>query len=130
MIFGVRPCSLVQTTSVSSEQPALIQIGDQPVPSLVQARAKLLLHAGIVVVVRVPAAAGQAVFVPKHADDAAAGFDQPPRGQARLSEQRVAVQFAHAGVFFAQIERVAQLVRLEQLVGHLPIAIHLPAART
>ena len=64
--------------------------------------------------VRVPAAAGQAVLVPEDADDAAAGLDQPAGGQARLAEQRLAVQVAGGVGLAAQIEGLGQLGRFEQ----------------
>ncbi len=63
------------------EQPAAVQVDQQAGERLVEARQELVLHAGEVVPVGVPAGAGQAVLVPEDGDEPAAGLDQPPRGR-------------------------------------------------
>src|SRR5690349_18965861 len=73
------------------EQAAAIQIVDQAVPTKVEPRTQLLLHAGVVIVVRVPTAASQAILVPEHTDHSAAGLDQSTGREARLTEKRMAV---------------------------------------
>ena len=54
---------------------------------------------------------------------------QPPRCQARLTEQGMPIKLARFLGLLAQVERVAQLVRGQQLVGHAAVAIQLLAAR-
>ena len=77
---------------------------------------------------RVPAAAGQAIFVPKYRHHAAAGLDQTPRSEASLAEKRAAVHVAGRIGLGANVQRAAQIIGLQQRVGHLPVAIELPAA--
>ena len=65
-IFGVRPCSLMQTTSVSSSRPRLFQVEDQPRVRPVERREQLILHPRIMVASACPSAPpAEAVFVPE-----------------------------------------------------------------
>ncbi len=78
-----RPAVLAQQDDQGLvEQPATIEVDQQPREGLIEARQELVLHAGEVVPVGIPAGAGQAILVPEDGDEPAAGLDEPPRGQA------------------------------------------------
>ena len=75
---------LVDTTSASSTSRA-VEVRDQSVPG--QSSPEILPRTSrITIPARIPAAAGQAVFVPKNGHHPAAGLDQPPCTEARLAE--------------------------------------------
>src|SRR5687767_6438708 len=93
---------------------AAVEIGNQTVPTLVEARRELLLHSRIVVPVGIPAAAGEAELIPEHADDAAPSLYQPAGGQARLAKKRLTVQLARFARLFAQVESLRKLRRFQK----------------
>src|SRR5437660_1784911 len=74
------------------ENPPPLEIEHEPGKRLVEGGQKLIDHSRIMVPVRIPGVAREAVFIPEDADQTCAGLDHPPRRQARLSEQRHAVQ--------------------------------------
>src|SRR5258707_7841507 len=101
------------------EQTALVEVGDQAVPTLVETGAELLPHPGVMVPVRVPGAACETILVPENGDDTAAGLDQSPGGKTSLAKERIAVDFPCRVGLKPHIEGGAQLVGFKQAVGHL-----------
>ena len=95
LIFGVRPNSPWQTTSVRVEQAAVLEVGQQRRERGVERTAELL-HAVEVVLVRVPA-------VERDFDERHAALDQPPREQTALAEQVAAVGVADLGLLVLEV---------------------------
>src|SRR5205823_1554991 len=93
------------------QESAAVEIGDQAVPADVEARRELFLHPLEMVPVRIPAAAGQTIFVPKDGDDFAAGFNQPTGREAGLAKERLAIELPRLARFTPQVERFGQLRR-------------------
>ena len=86
------------------EQTALFQIEQQSAHRAVEGRQQLVLHAGIVLRVRVPRVAGQTVFVPEHGRQPRPRFQHPPRCEAALPEQRQPVLLAEGVRLATHIE--------------------------
>jgi hypothetical protein len=80
--------------------------------------------------VRVPAGVDQSVFVPAHGDEPAAGFKQPARSQAGLTEQRHAVLFAQAARLTLDVESVAQRARSQYRESDRTMPIERLVSRT
>src|SRR3569832_2219312 len=90
------------------EQAALFEVEDQRRERRVETRQQVLLHARVVILVSVTSSAEiGAVGVPKDRDELRPRFDQPPRGEARLTEQRVAISLAQWSSFATDIECLA-----------------------
>src|SRR5262249_2675426 len=69
--------------------------------------------------VRIPAATRKlAVAVPEYRDETTARFDQTPRCQTFLAEQRLAVAFPQGQRLTADIQGVAHLAGHDQGKGH------------
>ena len=105
------------------EQPAVVQVDQEAGERAIEARQQLILHAGEVVPVGIPAGARQAELVPEDGDESPAGLDQPPRRQRRLAEERHAVEVARLVRLLAQVERPAQALRADEVVGHGAMAV-------
>ena len=96
------------------QQSAGVQVGDQAVPGTVKAGQQFVLHAWVMIPVRVPARAGQPILVPEDGDKARPRLHQPPRRQAGLAEERHTVGLAQGRRFAAKIERLADPVRADE----------------
>ena len=107
---GLRPNSPTATTSVSFEQAALVQVGDQRREAGVEHRGRTGSSCASVRPTWTShewlselATFGQIDF-----DDARAGFDQPPGQQAALAERVAAVAVAQSRrLLCVEVERLA-----------------------
>src|SRR6185295_5027459 len=89
------------------EQSAPFEVENQRRERGVEARQEILLHARVVILVRVPRSAEvRAVGVPKDGDELTSRFNQPTRRETRLAEERVSVSLAQLRIFAADIERL------------------------
>src|SRR5436309_2156094 len=79
--------------------------------------------------VRVPAGACQAVFVPEHADETRASFDEPSSRQSRLAEYGHAIGLAQGRRLSTQIQGRADFFRADHRVGHFAIAVAASSGR-
>ena len=119
-IFGLRPISLVTSTSVVVQQAALVQVVEQRREGPVELRQQAVLQAVEVVAVRVPAAAALAqlveflVALPEDGDERHARLDQPPGQQHRHGVDARAVPLADRLRLGAQVERGLRLPRRQQ----------------
>ena len=87
------------------EHSTLLQIENQRAERLIEHRKQKPFQPAEMIVVRVPRARVQTVRIPENRDEFAARLDQPPRRQARLTEQRHAVGVADAARFASIVER-------------------------
>ena len=105
------------------QQAAGFEVPDQPRIGQIEAGAQFVLHPRVVLVVRVPAAVGQAVLIPKDTDQPAARLHEPPGDQGPLAISRHAVAFPHYHRFAANIEGRAQPAGREHRVSHPLVAV-------
>jgi hypothetical protein len=105
------------------QHPAGVQVVEQRGERGVEARPELVLQPRGLVDVRVPPGVHQPVLVPAHGDELPTGFQQPPGGQARLTEQRHPVAGAEFFGFALHVERVAELARREHRPGQRPVPV-------
>ena len=101
------------------QQPAAFQVENQSRVGEIEVRQQLVDHPRKVIEMRVPGVARQAVFVPKDGNEPGAGLDQSPRRQARLAEQRHAVQSRASPRLASHVERLGDLWRRQHGKGRL-----------
>ena len=105
------------------EKATGFEVDEQAREGAVEPGEEFVLHTGEVIPVGVPPGAGEAVLVPEDRDEPAAGLDEPACGEAGLAEEGHAVEVAGPVGFEAEVERPAELLRSQEVVGHRTVAV-------
>src|SRR5262245_55935379 len=104
------------------QEPAGLEVADEPGISQVEAGEQVLLQSRVVIVVCVPGAIGEdAIPIPENGDELRSSLNKPAGREAALAEERHAVRLADSERFPADIERVPNAVGRQQSVS--PVAV-------